>query len=143
MITQPNQNSQSSKKILIADDDTGLLEAMSCRLEAAGYTVFTTQDGYQALAIARRELPDLLILDINMPAGSGLSVLERVRVMDTLEQTPVIFITGQEPGSVTLPDQHSGHEILIHKPFDTGTLMATINECLDPRGSPNPSVYVL
>ncbi len=134
---------QNSQTVLIADDDTSLLEAMSCRLEHAGYTVFTTQDGYQALAIARRELPDLLILDINMPAGSGVSVLERVRTVDGMDQTPVIFITGQEPGSFSLSEQQSGNARLIRKPFDAGTLLSTINECLDPRVETSPPVYVL
>lgn len=116
--------------ILIADDDSALLQAMSCRLENEGYTVFTTQDGYQALAIARREEPDLMILDINMPAGSGFSVQQRIQAIDAIADVPLIFITGHEMAS--LPDEvcQIGSPKLIRKPFETGVLLATIRECL-------------
>lgn len=131
------------QRILIADDDTGLLTAMSCRLEHEGYTVFTTQDGYQALAIARRELPDLLILDINMPAGSGVSVFNRVHAIKELAHAPVIFITGNEKCSLPSTHRHTQVVKLIRKPFDSGTLLATVRECLNDHHDAQETVYVI
>ncbi|MGJ8637160.1 MAG: response regulator [Phycisphaerales bacterium] len=121
----------SKVTVLIADDDTGLLKAMELRLESLGYRVFCTQDGYQALAIARREHPDLLILDISMPAGSGVSVLHRIRAIDEIADVPVIFITGHDTRRIQ--DETGGliNAVVLQKPFDTGTLIATIQETLD------------
>lgn len=117
--------------VLIADDDIGLLKAMECRLESLGYQVFTTQDGYQALAIARREHPDLLILDISMPAGSGVSVLHRIRAIDEIADVPVIFITGHDTRTIQAETGGLMNAVVLQKPFDTGTLIATIQETLD------------
>ncbi|MBO6513300.1 MAG: response regulator [Phycisphaerales bacterium] len=121
----------STATILIADDDTALLQAMECRLESLGFEVFTTQDGYQALAIARREHPDLLILDIAMPAGSGVSVLQRIRAIDEIADVPVIFITGHDMCRVERETGGLTNAVVIQKPFDTGTLIATIHEALE------------
>ncbi len=121
----------SNITILIADDDAALLEAMSCRLENEGYKVFTTQDGYQALAIARREEPDLMILDINMPAGSGFSVQKRVQAIDSIANVPLIFITGHDIAKLPESVNQFNSPKLIKKPFDSGTLLATVSECLN------------
>ena len=116
--------------ILIADDDTALLEALSCRLEHEGYRVFTTQDGYQALAIARREHPDVLILDISMPAGSGFSVRERIMAIDELSEVPVIFMTGHDLDSIQPTAFKLGATTVLQKPFETGTLGLAIQTAL-------------
>lgn len=133
----------SNPLILIADDDTALLNAISCRLESIGYRTVTTQDGYQALALARKETPDLLILDINMPAGSGMSVLKRMTAIDELADVPVIFITGYDIHSLPSDILERQHARLIQKPFDTGTLLATIHECLEPTKLASAPVYDL
>ena len=73
------------RRILIADDDRNLLQALTVRLDAAGYDVITTQDAYQALDFARKHRPDLLLLDINMPAGSGFSVHERIAKVNVVQ----------------------------------------------------------
>lgn len=118
--------------ILVADDDPTILIAISCRLENAGYRVCTTQDGYQALAIARREHPDLMILDIHMPAGSGVSVRQRIEAIDEITVPPVIYITGNEVSQDTIDQvEHHGAR-LITKPFDEGELLANVSELLAP-----------
>jgi len=116
--------------ILIADDDSALLTAMSLRLQSEGYRVFTTQDGYQALAIARREQPDLLILDINMPAGSGISVQQRIQAIGEIITPPVIFITGNEITEPIAEEINHRNARILQKPFDTCALLATVRECL-------------
>lgn len=116
--------------ILLADDDPAILIAISLRLENEGYRVFTTQDGYQAVAIARRENPDLLILDIYMPAGSGLSVHERVQTIEEITSPPVIYITGQEVTQAMMDIADRQGATILKKPFDHGELLATVSETL-------------
>jgi len=68
----------SKKKILIVDDDKDLMRGISIRLKANGYdTVFAT-DGIMAITVAKNEMPDLIILDIGLPAGDGFIVMERL-----------------------------------------------------------------
>jgi DNA-binding response OmpR family regulator len=119
-----------SKTILIADDDVKLAEALTVRLESEGFTVISTQDAYQAVAIARRERPDLLLLDINMPAGSGFSVQQRVAEIDELADTPIVYITGEGSDSVDRTARDLGAFAVIHKPFETEQLLDTIRGAL-------------
>ena len=120
----------ASKSILIADDDLGLLQALATRLEAEEYRVTVTQDAYHALALARRYVPDLLLLDINMPAGSGFSVQERIKKIDELAAVPVIYITGEPPESVDQAAEQLGAFAVIRKPFETNHLLDTIRSAL-------------
>lgn len=120
----------AAKTILIADDDTGLLEALAVRLEAEGFEVISTRDAYQALAIARRDRPDLLLLDINMPAGNGFSVQERIGKIEELAGTPIIYITGEEPGTVDRTALELGAFAVVHKPFETAALLDTVRGAL-------------
>ena len=115
-----------SKRILVADDDVKLLEALTARLEAEGFEVISTQDAYQALALARREQPDLLLLDINMPAGNGFSVQERAAEIDELANVPIVYITGEEPDAVDATAQELGAIAVVHKPFETTELLDAI-----------------
>ena len=109
--------------ILIADDDVSLLEALKVRLEAEQFTVIAVQDAYQALEQARLHEPDLLVLDINMPAGNGLSVQHRIDRIEELAGTPVIYVTGANPDSVNWKAAASDSYAVLHKPFDTDRLM--------------------
>jgi len=113
------------RTVLIADDDLGLLAAMRVRLESEGFTVISTQDAYQAVEQARKSLPDLLILDINMPAGSGFSVQQRLDNIPELADTPVIYITGEDPDQVDSIAERFGAFAVLHKPFETTTLIET------------------
>ncbi|MHC4794059.1 MAG: response regulator [Planctomycetota bacterium] len=106
------------KRVLIADDDPALLSAMRTRLEAEGFEVIVALDGYQALAVARAETPDVMVLDVNMPAGSGFSVQDRIRAIDELSDTPVIFITGETPDRIRRDAIEHGVSSILHKPFD-------------------------
>ena len=120
----------SSKTILIADDDLLLLKAMKTRLEAAGFRVVATQDSYQAVDHARRLNPDLLVLDINMPAGSGFTVQQRVENLPELSCTPVIYVTGEDPDQVDGIAAQMGAFSVLHKPFGASELLDTAQRAL-------------
>jgi len=82
--------------ILIAEDDTFLLRVYSAELQKAGYRVTSADDGEKVLAMAREEIPDLILLDILMPKKNGFEVLEEMRKDEKLAKTPVIVLTSLE-----------------------------------------------
>src|ERR1700693_4691045 len=84
-------------KILIVDDDPALRRALKIRLRANHYDTVQASDGYSAIAVAQKEQPDLIILDLGLPAEDGLVVLGRLKESDTLSQIPVIVMTGRAP----------------------------------------------
>jgi len=128
--------------ILIADDDPALLAALRVRLEAWSYDVITSQDAYQALHIAKHEKPDLLVLDINMPAGSGFSVPQRLRLDDPDHTPPVIFVSGAHPETIKRFAIESGlakcgqRYTYLQKPIDTDRLLEVIAIKLDAQAHP-------
>lgn len=116
--------------ILIADDDVALLAALKARLEAAGYSVAAAQDGYSAMDRAAHLCPDLLILDVNMPAGDGFSVQSRMSKIDELASTPVIYLTGSSDVTIDQSAASMGAFAVIHKPFQTEDLLSTVASAL-------------
>jgi two-component system alkaline phosphatase synthesis response regulator PhoP len=88
----------STKRILIADDDEGLVDALARRCQALGLEVAQAYDGTSALATIDALEPDLVILDVNMPSGSGLRVCEMVSQDPELQSIPVIVLTGRTDG---------------------------------------------
>ena len=80
------------KTLLVVDDDRRILSALSLRLEAAGYEVLTASNGVTGFDTALTQHPDLMVMDICMPFGTGLSILERLHSLKQ-DQAPVIFIT--------------------------------------------------
>ena len=82
------------KKILIVDDERDIVKALMIRLQGAGYEVVTAFDGAQGIFVAHKEKPDLILLDIRMPAGNGFSVAEKLKHSVNTLSIPVIFLTG-------------------------------------------------
>ena len=103
---------------VVRSDDRDYVEQRLEELEAEGFEVIVALDGYQALAVARAETPDVMVLDVNMPAGSGFSVQDRIRAIDELSDTPVIFITGETPDRIRRDAIEHGVSSILHKPFD-------------------------
>lgn len=113
-------------KILIADDDAALLTSLSVRLKAAGYEVTTVTDSYHALAQASQMNPNVLILDVNMPAGDGFTVQERLKRIEGLQGIPTIYLTGERSDRVAESAEHQGAFAVIFKPFETQNLLAKV-----------------
>jgi two-component system response regulator MprA len=116
--------------ILVADDDDALLEALSVRLESHGYSVVRARDAVQAVSVARRTVPDLLILDINMPAGDGITVLARIRAIEDLGTVPAIYITGDRSARASVLDAETGAGAVLNKPLDMDRLLALTAEAV-------------
>ena len=120
-------------KILIADDDINLLTSLSIRLEAAGYEVCAVQDSYHALAQARNFQPDVLILDINMPAGNGFTVQDRLAHLNPVSHIPVIYLTGERSERVANLARVKHAFKLLYKPVETADLLAVIEDAISAR----------
>jgi CheY-like chemotaxis protein len=117
------------KKILIADDDASITTALSRRLEANGYDVLTAPNGFQALMLAREEKPDLMLLDMWMPVGIGLSVAERMHELGL--DIPVIFLTASKAAGLAAAARQVGAVGYIEKPYDPAHLLRTIEQALN------------
>ena len=121
--------------VLIADDDSNMLNALRLRLQEDDFEVVTAKDSYNALAKAVERVPDLLILDVNMPAGDGFSVQERLQKLDALREVPVIYVTGDKSQRLDDVAEQHGAVTLFHKPFDSERLIATIRQVLKPKAA--------
>ncbi len=119
----------SSKKILVVDDDFEIIDSIRYALEGAGYEVLVARDGNQGLALAERENPDLMILDMMMPKRSGFLVLEKLRrLRDT--PMPVIMITGNEGSRHKAYAELLGVNDYIRKPFAMDRLLGAVETLL-------------
>ncbi len=121
--------SEGSSKILIVDDDVEIIESVRYALEGEGYEVVIARDGNQGLAIAERESPNLIILDMMMPKRSGFLVLEKLRRMSD-QMVPVIMITGNEGSRHKAYAELLGVSEYLHKPFQMDKLLSAVEKLL-------------
>ncbi len=119
--------------ILIADDDDRVLKALLIRLEKVGFKVITATDGYNALSLTAKHKPDLLVLDVNMPAGDGFSVLERMKEIPGTSNIPVIYVTGDRSSRLDELAEKLGAFAILHKPFHVEELIDTILGAISPQ----------
>ncbi|NND96976.1 MAG: response regulator [Pirellulaceae bacterium] len=126
----PVQSKTGAKKILIVDDDREIVESVTYALEGAGYEVVVARDGNQGLALAERENPHLMILDMMMPKRSGFLVLEKLRRIRE-QLLPVIMITGNEGSRHKAYAELLGVSDYIRKPFPMDRLLSAVNDLLE------------
>jgi two-component system KDP operon response regulator KdpE len=118
----------TGKKILIVDDDKHLVLALGARLKANGYSVVSAGDGISAIAMARTEKPDLVILDLGLPAGDGFSVLERMKGLT--ETTPTIVLSARDPSGNRSRALAGGAVAYFQKPPNAHELLSEIGRAL-------------
>ncbi|RIK76044.1 MAG: response regulator [Planctomycetota bacterium] len=119
----------TGKRVLLVDDDYEIVEAIRHALEAKGYTVLVARDGNQGLAMAEREDPDLMILDMMMPKRSGFLVLEKLRRSRPVPLR-VIMITANEGSRHKAYAEMLGVDDYIRKPFAMDRLMESVGRLL-------------
>jgi|SRR5579884_2623904 DNA-binding response OmpR family regulator len=117
-------------KILIVDDDPELRMALKLRLRANQYETVSASDGYSAIALAMKEQPNLIILDLGLPAGNGFTVLKRLQENDSLSHIPVIVLTARDPQANEMRSLDSGATAFFQKPADNNELMQVIRASL-------------
>lgn len=127
----------SGERVLVADDNPQLIKALQLRLQRDGYTVTTANDSYGALAKIVSEHPDVIVLDVNMPAGDGFTVHERMQsightIAPHLANIPVIYMTADKSERLDALACKLGAIDLIHKPFQYLDLAVVIRNALQP-----------
>jgi CheY-like chemotaxis protein len=127
------------KKILIVDDSAIILRALSMKLKASGYDVLTAVDGSEAVAAARQQKPDLILLDINFPPDvghgggvpwDGFLIMDWLRRIEGAKSIPVIVITGGDPAKLKDRALALGAVSFFQKPVDNDKLLAVIHQTL-------------
>jgi two-component system KDP operon response regulator KdpE len=117
-------------KILIVDDDPDLRHAMKIRLRANHYETAQASDGYSAIAMAHKERPDLIILDLGLPACNGFTVLKWLRGAHALSSIPVIILTARAPQFYEQEALQAGAAAFFQKPADNSELLDAIRATL-------------
>jgi len=117
-------------KILIVEDDPDTRQLFNVRLRASGYDTAFAEDAYMAVSMALKEQPDLILLDLGLPAGGGFTVLERLRAQTSTATIPVIVASARERSSNELRARKAGARTYLQKPVDTTELLAAIQHAL-------------
>ncbi len=120
----------AGKKILIVEDDNLQLTALARRLKTAGFEITAARDGLTAISTARKEQPDLILLDLGLPAGDGFVVLQRLGMLINTGTIPVIVLSGRTPIGNRETALKAGAIAYIHKPVDIPVLLKAIHEAL-------------
>ncbi|MCA9271129.1 MAG: response regulator transcription factor [Planctomycetales bacterium] len=122
-------DSDERKRVLIVDDDAEIITAITYALESKGYQVLIARDGNQGLAMAERDRPDLVILDMMMPKRSGFLVLEKLRRTEE-SPTKVIMITANEGSRHKAYAEMLGVDDYLRKPFPMDRLLEAVGNLL-------------
>jgi len=121
------------KKILIVEDDRDVAALLAYQLKAKNYEVLVAFDALQAFQIMQKESPDLLLLDINIPAGTGFSLAEKVRDFPKFFGLPFIFITSSKDPIMRERAMELNAKAYIEKPYGLPTLLKAIEDALNPQ----------
>lgn len=120
---------KNGKKILVIDDDQTNVKLIETRLTKEGFDVSVAVDGDIGLGRAKEVIPDLIVLDIEMPRMNGYTFIQKLRKIEALQWTPVIVLTAHDDMQSTFEKQGI-HEYLV-KPVDFDELQKKINTCLE------------
>lgn len=114
--------------VLLVDDDHDLIQAVSLRMQASGYLTLVAEDGVQAVACARQQHPDAIVMDVRMPEMDGLEALDRLKHTDETRQIPIVML------SASLVDQQDalehGARYFLKKPFQSGELVQAVSTAI-------------
>ena len=128
------------KTVLLIDDDNVFLLTIGVRLKSMGYTVCTAKDAASAITVVRKTSPDVIVLDVSLPAGDGFLVAGRLQSLIASAVTPIIFVTASEKPGLRERAMKLGAVAFLTKPFDALTLADAIESALSPADSWQPQV---
>jgi CheY-like chemotaxis protein len=118
--------------ILVVDDDPITQRVLHHYLTRMGHHILSASNGREAIEVARRELPQLIILDVMMPEMGGLTALRQLKEIESTKSIPVIIVTVQAATLTQLEAEASGAALFITKPFSPTQLLAAIKGLLQP-----------
>lgn len=121
-----------SKKIILAvDDEPNILMSIEFILDMEGYEVYTARDGDDALEVAERVKPDLILLDINMPRKDGYEVCRILRERENMAGIKVIMLSAKGQALEKKKGLEVGADEYVTKPFSADELLSSIRICLE------------
>jgi two-component system alkaline phosphatase synthesis response regulator PhoP len=136
--------SESQSKILLVDDEVDILEFISYNLEKEGYKVYTAQNGAEAIKVAEKVLPDLIILDVMMPEMDGIAACEEIRRIPMLQQTIIAFLTARGEDYSQIAGFEAGADDYITKPIRPKVLVSRVKALLKRTSAPGiPAATIL
>src|SRR6478609_3412893 len=118
-------------RILVIDDEAAIRDSLKMTLEYEGYEFLAAATGQEGLALAERDTPDLVVLDVKMPGMDGIEVLDRLRAMN--EALPVIVISGHGTIGTAVEATKKGAFDFIEKPFASERVLVSLRNALDQR----------
>ncbi len=121
---------EDSTKILVVEDDTGLREALAYNLSHEGYAVVAANNGLQAIEVARREHPAVVILDLMLPDLDGLSVCRSLRREPETAEVAILILTARTGEVDKIVGLETGADDYLTKPFSLGELLARVRAML-------------
>lgn len=119
------------KTILIIEDDENISKALEVRLQARGYKVLTAFDAIQGMQKATETLPDVILLDITMPGGNGLSLAENLKASTNTQAIPIIFLTASQKSDLRQKAMALGAAAYFEKPYDFDYLLAALRAVIE------------
>jgi CheY-like chemotaxis protein len=129
------------KTVLLIDDDNIFLLTIGVRLKSMGYTVCTAKDAASAITVVRKTSPDVIVLDVSLPAGDGFLVARRLQHLIASAATPIIFVTASGKPGLRERAMMLGAVAFLAKPFDATTLADAIESALSPADSWRPQAH--
>jgi DNA-binding response OmpR family regulator len=122
----------AAKKILIVEDDADIRQLINLRLRARNYDTAFATDAITAMSIARKEEPDLIVLDLGLPGGDGFLIMERLKAFASLSTVPVIVVTARDPATSRERALSAGAHAFLQKPIDMAELTSAIDAAIGP-----------
>ena len=121
---------QSKHKILLVDDEPDIIEFIQYNLKKAGYRVFSARNGKEAVEMAEKHLPDLILLDVMMPEMDGIETCEEIRAIPALRNTTIAFLTARQEDDSQIAGFEAGGDDYITKPIKPKVLLSRIKALL-------------
>ena len=122
-------------RILIVDDSPSQLMGIRRIVEKLGHEAFTAEDGAEGVAVAKRELPDLILMDVVMPNLNGFQATRAISKEATTAQIPVVLVTTKDQETDKVWGMRQGAKAYITKPFTEAQLIEVINSCASLYGT--------
>lgn len=132
-----------AKKVLLVDDEEDILDLLKYNLEREGILVFTAKDGAEALRMAKKEQPDLVVLDIMMPGMDGVETCGQLRRTPGLEHVLIAFLTARTEDYSHIAGYEAGADDYINKPVRPKVFVSKVQALLKRAGTAAPASPVL
>jgi CheY-like chemotaxis protein len=121
---------KSAKKILLVEDNSDIRELLALLMKRLGYEVFEAGTGLEAIDLASTVQPDLIMMDLRLPAMNGVETTERLKANTSTKDIPVLVITASGAGIITQTALAAGAAEILHKPIDVTTLSNVLHRHL-------------